>query len=131
MANSQSAVPDAMDLDQRAPIEIAHQLAQGLSDAAALEKETWLKTAYEKQKDSVFFGKFSPEVRDKIYGYLLITTEPIEYYTTVDVGIMSTCRACTSETYPILYGRNIYTFNQAHYVDDRVFVKLGGKSPLV
>lgn len=96
---------------------------------------TPLQLAYQKQKNSVFFGKFPPEVRNKIYAQLLVADEVIavgidEQYAAEehDIGyqgpyedfnretvlhgtIARTCRLSVYESYPILYGGNVFLFS--------------------
>jgi len=38
---------------------------------------TQLQLAYRKQRDSVFFGKFPPEIRNRIYVHLLVVDDVI------------------------------------------------------
>jgi len=114
---------------------------------------TPLQLAYQKQKDSVFFGTFPPEIRNKIYAQLLAADEVIaveidEQYAAedhdigyqgpyigpnreaaLDATIARTCRLSVYETYPILCGRNIFAFSgwrQMHY-----FETIGTPSDLV
>ena len=95
---------------------------------------TQLQIAYEKQKDSVFFGKFPPEIRNRIYTYLLVVEREIkvdidnEYApekqekigyagpyigndAELDATFSRTCRLTVYETYPILYGENVFAFS--------------------
>lgn len=87
---------------------------------------TPLQIAYQKQKDSVFFGKLPAEIRIQIYEHLLLTPEPVapflpratvidrktkdtsieyEKSSKLDATIARTCRAAFYEAHPILYGR--------------------------
>jgi len=111
---------------------------------------TSLQLAYEKQKGSNFFARFSAEIRNKIYECLLIAHEIItpdhrllghvvfmadRRYRFGDYGIgdklaaglhgavVRTCRACVYETYPILYGQNRFLFGRYQEFD---YFKLGG-----
>lgn len=116
---------------------------------------TPLQKAYLAQEGSVFFGKgkgkFSAEIRNMIYEHLLIAHETItpdhyphpEQYGEFDLnllvgdkqaaglhaGIARTCRAILYETYPILYGCNVFEFWLPHHI--RGFERTGlGTFPL-
>jgi hypothetical protein len=105
---------------------------------------TPLQIAYENQKDSNFFDRIPAEIRNKIYGCLLIAHEIItpkhrshglvvgladqhEIFGDFSIGdklaaglhgaVARACRACVYETYPILYGQNIFSFGRQREFD--------------
>lgn len=104
---------------------------------------TPVQIAYENQKDSNLFARIPAEIRNKIYGYLLIAHEIItpdhrffgfaaamvrcgrlgDYgigctlAAGVHGAVVRTCRACVYETYPILYGQNIFSFGRQREFD--------------
>ncbi|KAL8816523.1 MAG: hypothetical protein Q9191_008316, partial [Dirinaria sp. TL-2023a] len=90
-----------------------------------------VQRAYLIQKDSMFFSKLPLELRLEIYQYLLLAPEVINPdqrqlalkisksqthwlitsdYDELDVALVRTCRASVYETYPILYGQNVFSF---------------------
>lgn len=81
--------------------------------------------AYSIQKQSTFFGKFPAEIRNRIYDFLLVADEIVnpghqrvstnnygcgKVPAGLDATIARTCRAALLESYPILYGRNVFAF---------------------
>ena len=112
-------------------------------DSQDQETITPLQLAYENQKDSEFFTRFPAEIRNKIYGCLLIAEEIItpdhrlvggakedrrcrfgdygigpELAAGPQGAVVRTCRACVYETYPILYGHNEFSFGRGQEFDD-------------
>ena len=94
-----------------------------------------LRPGYEHQSDCAFFIKLPLEIRNKIYEDLLLSSETITpdqqllgktrkkktydrgYYEPaagLDARILASCRAICYEAYPILYGRNTFSFNSAY-----------------
>lgn len=83
-----------------------------------------LHQAYDRQKDSILFGKFPAEIRNKIYESLLIANGSInpdhwdskQDYNSQGLGqdfdttITRCCVATLLEASPILYGRNEFVF---------------------
>lgn len=107
-------------------------------DSAKPRTMTPLQKAYQNQKDSVFFGKFPAEIRNKIYMHLLVCDVTIDtrqilhekssYYEGIDEkdnvavkrpdgAIARACRATVYEAYPILYGRNTFLFLLARDIE--------------
>jgi len=107
-------------------------------------KTTPLQIAYENQKNSSFFARIPAAIRNKIYGCLLIAHEMItpkhrshglvvglvdqhEIFGDVSIGdklaaglhgaVARACRACVYETYPDLYGQNIFSFGRQREFD--------------
>ena len=125
-------VKGKMSVEDNDLLSIRPQTAVGtprLSDTAITESETPLQRAYRMQESSILFGRCPGEIRNKIYEYLLITDEEIDHRqmrcvssmkSVVPGGqIVRTCRAVLCESYPILYGRNIFSFthrcNMIHF----------------
>lgn len=90
-----------------------------------------LTKAYHRQRKSPFYNKLPAEIRNQIYEYLLLTDQTIDVTIrafslkkTFKLGenplhdpppgihsaICHTCRGALYETYPIIYGRNMFSF---------------------
>lgn len=111
--------------------------------ATAMESPTALTMAYQAQKKSWFFNKIPGEIRHKIYEHLLIASGDVliqhdperankhhhgsctQHRSEVAQGphaaIVQTCRLTVYETYPILYGRNIFCFHRRQDIDQFQF----------
>ena len=95
------------------------------------------RPGYENQSNCAFFTKLPLEIRNKVYEDLLISSETITpdqqllgktrkkqtydrgYYIPaagLDARILASCRAISYEAYPILYGRNTFSFDGAYQV---------------
>ena len=102
---------------------------------------TQLQQAYQMQKSSIFFNKLPGETRNQIYAYLLraqgsvaldhrvnakieLEEEDLEVFvdtkhpTRLCAAIIRTCRACAYETYPILYGQNVFAFGDSLEIEN-------------
>ena len=96
-----------------------------------------LRPRYENQSNCGFFIKLPLEIRNKIYEDMLMSNETITpkqqllgktrkkqtyergYYKPaagLDARILASCRAICYEAYPILYGRNTFSFDGAYDV---------------
>lgn len=77
-----------------------------------------LPLAYQKQKNTLFFGRCPPEIRNAIYERLFLAVDPLRPATYpaphlpehFDASIARTCRVALWESYAILYGRNTFHF---------------------
>lgn len=102
---------------------------------------TPLQRAYMMQNESIFFRNLPPEIRIKIYQYLLhayevvnpshqsLRSEPRMCHDRapgLDAGITRTCRAAVYETYPILYGQNVFSFAER---EDMQYFQFKGLNP--
>ena len=107
-----------------------------------------LQQAYQMQKGSIFFNEFPAEIRNKVYAYLLraqglvaldhqvnanieLEEEDLEVFVDTKhpvrlcAAIIRTCRACAYETYPILYGQNVFAFYDSLEIENFDSLGLG------
>ena len=110
-----------------------------------------LQQAYQMQKGSIFFNELPGEIRNKIYAYLLgaqgsvalshqvnakmeLEEEDLDVFVDTKhpirlcAAIIPTCRACAYETYPILYGHNVFTFYDSIEIENFDLLGLGTSS---
>jgi len=106
---------------------------------------TTLSQAYEAQQISPFFSLIPAEVRNEIYEYLLLSPNIIDHVGPpaisspsnfphyvrfklhIDATVLRTCRAICYEGYPVLYGRNLFSFLSP---GDMTNFNLGGLVPV-